>query len=328
MLEDQQRRNVGKLHGSVRKGPPPHFATWKPEPRGYTSFDHHIKMRRWCVVSYVDLSENRLPLEIRKSTMEISTTRLSFFPWKHREPPREPWLIPPGRFSKPQRLLLHRPALIPQRKLHREDQNWCVSPDSCGNIRNTQILDIEMVLPCVSCIFSVNQLSVSLRRSTYPFHCFYLLLHLLGSDWDPLLHWNLFFWEFHRLQFISIYQMKLLCWLNLTYVNLLRTSRISSIGEFSSQIESCSASFACSASASFICSCATDLPSTPTGTPSHWQSFSMMFLGRKERSSECSPIRTAGVHIFEWCLDVSHGARLSREGVRKKQGFTFRHISI
>ena len=40
ILEDQQRRNVGKLHGLVRKGPPPHLFTWKPEPRGYSSFDH------------------------------------------------------------------------------------------------------------------------------------------------------------------------------------------------------------------------------------------------------------------------------------------------
>ena len=40
ILDDLQRRNMGKLHGSVRKGPPPHTATWKPEPRGYPSFDH------------------------------------------------------------------------------------------------------------------------------------------------------------------------------------------------------------------------------------------------------------------------------------------------
>ena len=40
ILEDQQRRNVGKLHGSVRKGPPPHLATWKPEPRGCPRLYH------------------------------------------------------------------------------------------------------------------------------------------------------------------------------------------------------------------------------------------------------------------------------------------------
>ena len=337
ILEDQQRRNVGKLHGSVRKGPPPHLATWKPEPRGYTSFDHHIKMRRWCVVSYVDLSKNRLPLEIRKSTMDISTTRWSFFSMKHREPPPRAMVDPAWKIFQASATASSssssdssketpqgRPKLMCFIRFLREHPEY--SNTWYWNGASMCFLH-----------FLRKLLSLSLRRSTYPFHCFYLLLHLLGSDWDPLLHWNLFFWEFHRLQFISIYQMKLLCWLNLTNVNPLRTSRISSIGEFSSQIESCSASFACSASASFICSCATDLPSTPTGTPSHWQSFSMMFLGRKERSLEYSPIRTleyspirtAGVHIFEWCcLDVSHGARLSCEGVRKKQGFTFRHISI
>ena len=31
---------MGKLHGSVRKGPPPHLAMWKPEPRGYPRLDH------------------------------------------------------------------------------------------------------------------------------------------------------------------------------------------------------------------------------------------------------------------------------------------------
>jgi len=40
ILDDLQRVNVGKLHGSVRKGPSPHTATWKTEPRGYPSFDH------------------------------------------------------------------------------------------------------------------------------------------------------------------------------------------------------------------------------------------------------------------------------------------------
>ena len=41
ILDDLQRRNVGKLHGSVRKGPPPYLATWKPEPRGYPTCHHN-----------------------------------------------------------------------------------------------------------------------------------------------------------------------------------------------------------------------------------------------------------------------------------------------
>lgn len=34
------RGGTGKLHGSVRKGPPPQLSTRKPEPRGYPSYDH------------------------------------------------------------------------------------------------------------------------------------------------------------------------------------------------------------------------------------------------------------------------------------------------
>ena len=58
ILEDQQRRNVGKLHGSVRKGPPPHLATWKPEPRGYSCSDHgtfDITMVWWMQTSQLHL---------------------------------------------------------------------------------------------------------------------------------------------------------------------------------------------------------------------------------------------------------------------------------
>ena len=84
ILEDQQRRNVGKLHGSVRKGPPPHLATWKPEPRGYPGFDHgtgdmftrnvgsfgrdcprytnHNQWSKWWLTSYCGWLRNPAPV--------------------------------------------------------------------------------------------------------------------------------------------------------------------------------------------------------------------------------------------------------------------------
>ena len=49
---------MGKLHGSVRKGPPPHLATWKPEPRGYSCSDHgtfDITMVWWMQTSQLHL---------------------------------------------------------------------------------------------------------------------------------------------------------------------------------------------------------------------------------------------------------------------------------
>ena len=63
ILEDQQRRNVGKLHGAVRKGPHPHLATWKPEPGGYPTFDHgtYELCSKTSVVAFYWLVENRIP---------------------------------------------------------------------------------------------------------------------------------------------------------------------------------------------------------------------------------------------------------------------------
>ena len=50
---------MGKLHGSVRKGPPPHLATWKPEPRGYPSFDHDANHKSTNLQG--DATQNRVP---------------------------------------------------------------------------------------------------------------------------------------------------------------------------------------------------------------------------------------------------------------------------